>query len=344
MDAFRIFIFIYLFCLSRLLSDEAKEIDQDTFHTTNMTNYSNYYLNLEDYKDYEFIYFDLSFEIDEDVNFTLYISFSNTLNFSALSKTEYYTFNKKSANSGYKYYYALDMYPNYKYFLVRFISPMAKKAYFDHSRYSHINSVELKNQSSVFKGSDLIYLYLNKDFSTYFYFSFSFQRKNNTNITEYNIYYALNNYNDDIEYLNNSNYYKATNPRIKNNTYTFYYKLHKYAQFKRYALIRPGKETLKYDKINITRLPKLPYEFKKSWNITTEIHDYIYTNISDIPIGNDIYFIVIPIGNITIKYKFSEGNFYDDFTDMNLITPKYNYSSYNAEYYYFKKENDSNFL
>ena len=70
----------------------------------------------------------------------------------------------------------------------------------------------------------------------------------------------------------------------------------------------------------------------------------IYTNISDIPIGNDIYFIVIPIGNITIKYKFSEGNFYDDFTDMNLITPKYNYSSYNAEYYYFKKENDSNFL
>jgi len=144
MDAFRIFIFIYLFCLSRLLSDEAKEIDQDTFHTTNMTNNSNYYLNLEDYKDYEFIYFDLSFEIDEDVNFTLYISFSNTLNFSALSKTEYYTFNKKSANSGYKYYYALDMYPNYKYFLVRFISPMAKKAYFDHSRYSHINSVELK--------------------------------------------------------------------------------------------------------------------------------------------------------------------------------------------------------
>ena len=29
---------------------------------------------------------------------------------------------------------------------------------------------------------------------------------------------------------------------------------------------------------------------------------------------------------------------------MNLITPKYNYSSYNAEYYYFKKESDSNFL
>ena len=64
-----------------------------------------------------------------------------------------------------------------------------------------MNSAELKNQSSVFKGSDLIYLYLNKNVSTYFYFSFSFQRKNNTNITEYNIYYALNNYNDDIEYL-----------------------------------------------------------------------------------------------------------------------------------------------
>ena len=127
MDSFRIFIFIYLFCLSRLLSNESKEIDQDTFHTTNMTNYSNYYLNLEDYKDYEFIFYDLSFEIDEDVNFTLYISFSNTLNFSALSKTEYYTFNKKSANSGYKYYYALDMYPNYKYFLVRFISLWPKK-------------------------------------------------------------------------------------------------------------------------------------------------------------------------------------------------------------------------
>ena len=285
------------------------------------------------------------FEIDEDVNFTLYISFSNTLNFSALSKTEYYTFNKKSANSGYKYYYALDMYPNYKYFLVRFISTMAKQAYFDHSRYSHINSVELKNQSSVFKGSDLIYLYLNKDVSTYFYFSFSFQRKNNTNITEYNIYYALNNYNDDIEYLNNSNYYKATNPRIKNNTYTFYYKLKKYVYSYKYILLRPGKETLKYKEINITRLPRLPYEFKKSLNITTKIHDYMYTNISNVPIGNELYFIVvIPTGNITIKYKFSEENFYEDFTDMSLITPKYKYSLYDAEYYYFKKENETNFL
>ena len=155
----------------------------------------------------------------------------------------------------------------------------------------------------------------------------------------------MEDYNSDIYYLNDSNYYRATNPRIKNNTYTFYYKLHKY-DYKKYILIRPGKETLKYDKINITRLPKLPYEFIKSLKVTTKINDYIYTNISNIPIGNEVYFIVvIPTGNITIKYKFSEENFYEDYTDINLISPKYKYSLYDAEYYYFKKESKTaNFL
>ena len=71
----------------------------------------------------------------------------------------------------------------------------------------------------------------------------------------------------------------------------------------------------------------------------------MYTNISNVPIGNEVYFIVvIPTGNITIKYKFSEENFYEDFTDMSLITPKYKYSLYDTEYYYFKKENETNFL
>lgn len=174
---------------------------------------------------------------------------------------------------------------------------------------------------------------------------FLLKKKDETNITEYNIYYALSNSVSDIYYLYNSNYYRATNPRIKNNTYTFYYKLPKYVPFKDFFLLRPGKETIKYKEVNITRLERIPYEFIKFLNVTTEIHDYIYTNISNIPIGNEIYYIVvIPKGNITIKYKFSKENFYEDYFDMNLITPIYKYGLYDAEYYYFKKENESNFL
>ena len=47
-----------------------------------------------------------------------------------------------------------------------------------------------------------------------------------------------------------------------------------------------------------------------------------------------------------MKYKFSEENFYEDFTDMNLISPKYKFNDLGnpTEYYYFKKENKSNYL
>ena len=345
MDAFRIFIFINLFCLFELIN-EAEKIDP--YYSTDIKNNSIYYLDISYYtrRWYSRIFYQLKFEDirDNNFSFTLFTSLSNSLNFTNLSETDYYKSDEKYKYEGFKYYYTLKLNSNYKYFLVRFISSMNKEANFYHSEYSPETAVELY-RSYVFNGYDFIYVECQYISDIYFYFSFSFKKKDNDNITEYNIYYALNHYKDDIEYLNNSNYYKATNPRIKNNTYTFYYKLKKYVYSYKYILLRPGKETLKYKEINITRLPRLPYEFKKSLNITTKIHDYMYTNISNVPIGNEVYFIVvIPTGNITIKYKFSEENFYEDFTDMSLITPKYKYSLYDSEYYYFKKENETNFL
>ena len=345
MDAFRIFIFINLFCLFELIN-EAEKIDP--YYSTDIKNNSIYYLDISYYtrRWYSRIFYQLKFEDirDNNFSFTLFTSLSNSLNFTNLSETDYYKSDEKYKYKGFEYYYTLKLNSNYKYFLVRFISYMNKEANFYHTKDSPETAVELY-RSYVFNGYDFIYVEYQYISDIYFYFSFSFKKKDNDNITEYNIYYALNHYKDDIEYLNNSNYYKATNPRIKNNTYTFYYKLKKYVYSYKYILLRPGKETLKYKEINITRLPRLPYEFKKSLNITTKIHDYMYTNISNVPIGNEVYFIVvIPTGNITIKYKFSEENFYEDFTDMSLITPKYKYSLYDAEYYYFKKENETNFL
>ena len=87
---------------------------------------------------------------------------------------------------------------------------------------------------------------------SYIYFSFSFENINNTNISEYKIYYSLDTKYDDRAFKSSSNYYSAINSRIKNNRYTFYYKLPIYYVYDCYVCLKPGNETLQNNNITIT--------------------------------------------------------------------------------------------
>ena len=173
MNAFKIFIFINLFCLFNLL-EEAKQIEP--YSSTYLANNSNYYLNLSQYnKEYELIFYQLESHENNNFSFTLLTSLSNSLDFSDLSETNYY---KSMENSLYRleYYYTLKINRYLKYFLVKFISSIRGEVYFRHSKYSPVTAIELY-RSWVFRGYDFIYLSITFDSNKDFYFSFSFKKK-----------------------------------------------------------------------------------------------------------------------------------------------------------------------
>ena len=81
---------------------------------------------------------------------------------------------------------------------------------------------------------------------------------------------------------------------------------------------------------------------------STNADDYIYNDIKNIPIGNEIYIKVTfyEKENLDIKFKLSDENFYDDYEDMNKLSPKNTdvENNLNVQYYNIKKVNNSNFL
>ena len=121
----------------------------------------------------------------------------------------------------------------------------------------HLNSYS----SKVVNGSDYIAIDKHSKDGKYLYFSFSFENKNNKNISDYKIYYSLEKKYDDRFFKDLKNYGPA-NSRIKNNKYIFYYKLPLYDKDKPYVCLKPGDETLKCHSITITHLLTLPYELK----------------------------------------------------------------------------------
>ena len=347
MVVFLIFIIIILFHLFGL-SEEATEISKYNLETI-YPDKDYYVYSIQKY--YKYSFFTLKYKTNESsvykLTYTLYTLLSDSFNFSNLFETKLYR-RTVDNNSIYQDYYALLLNKYYYYLLLRFTSSNLEAAVFEYLSSPPESAKKLDKYSSMsVKDSDFIYL---KNFYTidnFLYFSVSFKKESNTTINEYNIYYSLENYNDDTAFLNSSNYYSSIDSRKRNDRYTFYYKLPFYDKYKTYICLRPGKEPLGNNNITITHHQSWPSELKKYRSSSNSSHDFIFTNISNIPIGNQIYcLVIIPNGNIIMKYKFSEENFYEDFTDMNLISPKYKFNDLGnpTEYYYFKKENKSNYL
>ena len=348
MPAFILFIIINFFYLSK--EQDRLTLYEGTYLVTNR----DYYLDTSIYKKNDYIKFTIKFTISNSGYSHLYARFSNYLGVAGSS--EKYGNCKNTIIRKMTYFveyeskcdFGLKMYNTYKYLLIRFDGFNTKFIEFIHTNPPPCRAIHLNSYSSkVVKGSDYIAIDKNSKDGKYLYFSFSFENINNTNISDYKTYYSLENKYDDRFFKSLKNY-GANNSRIKNNTYIFYYKLPLYDKNKPYICLKPGNETLKSNKITITHLLTLPYELEKSKSVlSTTSHDYIYTNISNISYGNEIYYkIVISSGRIKIKYKFSDENFYEDYTNMTQIFPK-NKDIKNGnqiEYYNFTKENNSTYL
>ncbi len=349
MLVFLILIIIILFHLFGL-SEEATPLSK--YNLEIIYPDKDYYVHyISDY--YEYCFFTLKFKTNESsvyrLTYTLYYLLSNSLDFSKLIETKLY---RRTLDNNYTYqdYYGLVVNKYYYYLLLRFTSSNNESAVFEYLSSPPNSAKELdKYSSKIVNDSDFIYLKNYYPDDNFLYFSVSFKKESNTTINEYNIYYSLEKYNDDRAFLNSSSYYSSNNSRIRNDRYTFYYKLSFYDKNAEYICLGPGKEPLGNNNITITitHHQLLPSELKKYKSLSNSSHDIVFTNISNIPIGNQIYcLVIIPKGNIIMKYKFSEENFYEDFTDMNLISPKYKFNDLGnpTEYYYFKKENKSNYL
>ena len=342
-----------LFVLINLLHLSKEAIELKQFETTRMSNLY-CYLDTSIYRKYDYITFTIKYGSSflKPNDLVLYSRFDNNLNFTKLSKASYSRCEQKSGSNIFltiiiECYYNLRMDNNYKYLLLSFTSSNMQIVHFTHTNPAPCRAKFIKNPflPQVVSGND--YIAINNNKNEYFlYISFSFENVNHTKINEYNIYYTLENKYDDRFFKKNSSYYRSTNQRLKNNRYTFYYKLPK-KEDKNYICLKPGKETSEYDSITIIQLPRFPYELYKSKNISKSNNDYLYTNISNISIGNEVYYkIIIYSGNITIKFKFSNESFYDDYTGMTPISPKNKdiKGRDQIEYYTFKKEINSRFL
>ena len=348
MVAFILFIIINLFCFSK------EAIPLNLFESSSLFNNGEYYLDTSIYKKYDYIKFTIKFTSINTGTHTLLSRFSNSLDFSNLSgnvgKCESTLIRKLIYLYEYRYKcdFELRMDNNYKYLLLKWVCANSRFIEFTHTNIPPCKAIHLNPYSSnVVKGSDYIAIDNYSKDGKYLYFSFSFENTNNTNISDYKIYYSLEDKYDDRSFKRSSKYYGATNSRIKNNTYIFYYKLPLYEKSRSYVCLKPGNETLQSNNITITQLLTLPYELEKSKNVSTTSHDYIYTNISNISFGNEIYYkIVISTGRLTIKYKFSDENFYEDYANMTKIFPKNeDFKDGNRiEYYNFTKENNSTYL
>ena len=83
---------------------------------------------------------------------------SNSLNFSNLTETEYYRSDENSEHCVLNcniYYYTQSIDYNYRYLLIRFISPVVEKADFRHQKYSPAEAIKLY-RSWKFRGYDFI--------------------------------------------------------------------------------------------------------------------------------------------------------------------------------------------
>ena len=106
----------------------------------------------------------------------------------------------------------------------------------------------------------------------------------------------------------------------------------------------------KINTITITHLKGIPTILDKLNKIETYSAGYTYTNIANSSIGTEFYFKIIikdPISddNIKLNFKFSDENFYENYTNMIEISPNIKTKDDDHILFYkFKKENIANYL
>ena len=347
-----IFIIINLLYLS-------KEVKEIPLYQSCSAETGEYYLDISRNKKSDIISLTIifaTFGFLQNPRYNLSFAFSDSLNCSNLTQIKHSSrrIAPISYGSDYKrndYYYNLKMDKRYKYLLLRVIKGVnCESLAILHSNEPPCSAVQIVTYApKIIRGDDYVFLTNEYKENDYIYFLFSFENKNITNINGYNIYFNIESYFNDKAFLNKEKkyFYSPFNKRLKNNRYSFYYKLPIYTE-KAYICLKPGTQTLENNRITVTHMRNWPYELKKYNNITTNADDYIYNDIKNIPIGNEIYIKVTfyEKENLNIKFKLSDENFYDDYEDMNKLSPKNTdvENNLNVQYYNIKKVNNSNFL
>ena len=292
--------------------------------------------------------------------FSVNASFSNSLDFSQVTtqRTYHYSGSKSMGMFSFRYlhyfFYEISMGTTYKYLLFKIRKPDYTVYQAEYENFTHTNEppctgIELLKFSSLVV-QDSAYIFSKNDLysENYAYYSISFENKNNINSNQYDIYYRLEDYYDDRAFIKNGDLNQAANSKVKDNKFTFYYKLPLNSN-KKYICLKSREENIRNNIITITHLKGLPTILDKSIKIYTHSAEYSYTNIANSPIGTEFYFKIIIIPKIddelSIDFKFSDENYYEDYVNMGSVSPNIKTKDENSNFYYkFKKENNANYL
>ena len=340
------------------LSYESKELPQ--FGSIGVTSNEQIYLSTSIYQKGDIVEISIEFNNSDLLqDFKIPLCFDNELNFSkTVNKSDNgWNRNYDSSSGEYKYifYFWLIMDDNYKYLLI-IINNEINNGILRHLNKQKPNPdfkvVEIQKYGSVtVNNSSNVYLFNNFGNEDYAYFSFSFE-SNINNLKEYKIYSSINSKNDEKAFQNLIGT-ELINPRKKNDTYTFYYKFYLYNKIRKYLCLKPGDVD---GKINITNIPKLPNELTSHQKLYVYPGTFLYIDLNKYRNGKELYLQLITttekIDYLSLKYKFSEESFYEDFNNMQLndnfnIKKNYNDNDLHVNtifYFTFKIENEYNFF
>ena len=354
MAILKISILISLF----FLSNEYISLNQFASTTLNLSNETNYYLDISIFRKPETIKFGFTLKTNSILEY-LYIKadFSNSLDFSTVDKerrlsvSTYDPLEKPPLTQS--FYYEMPMGTTYKYLLFIIKNPENKQyeiKYFIHNNNPPSTGKGLK----CFKNltiNDSEYIILSNEFEDNEYAYLSILLKNESDIisNHYFIDYRLEDYHDDRVFLKNGNRSTPVSSKIKDNILIFYYKLH-IKSTKKFTCMNLVKLNQKINTITISHLKGIPTILDKLNKIDTHSPGYTYTDITNSSIGTEFYFKIIikatlSDDSIDIKFKFSDENFYENYTNMNDISPNIKTKDDNYNYFYkFKKENSANYL
>ena len=341
------------------LSNEYISLNQFTRTPLNLSNETNYYLDISIYRKPETIQFGLGVESNSDftplcikANFLNSLDFSKVTEIRCSSRSSYHP-DVKPSNITF-IYYDMPMDTTYKYLLFIITNPENKQ--YEIKNFTHGNRPPSTGKVlSEFKNltiADSEYIILENNFhdNEYAYLSISLEDEDNIISNQYLIDYRLEDYHDDRVFLKEGNKNQPISSKIKDKRFIFYYKL-PIKSTKKFTCMKLEKANMKINTITITHLKGIPTILDKLNKIDTLSAVYTYTNITNSSIGTEFYFKFIIYATMSdydlkVNFKFSDENFYENYTNMNSIKQdiKKDDDNVHSYFYKFKKENSANYL
>ena len=350
MAILKIAILISLF----FLSNEYIALNPFNITQLDLSNETNYYLDISVFRKPATINFYLGIKGGSNSG-RIYINaqFSNSLDFSKVTEstsTSMHTLDPDDPSIK-LFYYEMRMDTTYKYLL--FIITENKQyeiKFFRHGNMPPYSGI-LISQFNNLTINDSEYIILKNDFqdNEYAYFSISLENEDNFIANQYFIDYRFEDYYDNRVFLRNGSKSAPVSSKIKDKRFTYYYKL-PINSTKHYICMKIERVGFRNNTITITHLKGIPTILDKLNKIETYSAGYTYTNIANSSIGTEFYFKIIikdPISddNIKLNFKFSDENFYENYTNMIEISPNIKTKDDDHILFYkFKKENIANYL